>query len=133
MAADPRLEFRNKMLSKSCTASVSSLQISPYGLFILADLSTDISARQFFIFYILVFNFNFYFKLPVISANFFETRGRTIDQDLIRAMSLYRDEKVRVQGQAVARAVFLLQGLPAADRQQEFHTARSGSGLRAVL
>ena len=33
----------------------------------------------------------------------------------------------------MARAVFLLQGLHAADRQQEFHTTRPGSGLCPVL
>ena len=44
-----------------------------------------------------------------------------------------RDEEVRIQGEAVARAVLLLQGLPAADRQQEFHPARPGGRLRPVL
>lgn len=48
-------------------------------------------------------------------------------------VAVCRNEEVRVQGKAVARAVFLLQGLLAADRKQEFYTARSGSGMRSVL
>ena len=44
-----------------------------------------------------------------------------------------RHEEVRVQGKAVARAVLLLQGLSAADRQQEFHPSRPGDRVCAVL